>query len=69
MIPDPDTSYTNGPPADTHRPDSGLEARLVTYADAPDELTVFPREVPEGARATTWITAQAGSFVALEDWR
>lgn len=56
--------------AGEERPLAGraLEARLVSYEDAPDELTLFPREVRAGARTTTWISARAGSFVSMDDW-
>ena len=70
MNTDPDSSRTGEPPAGEQPSGGGaLDARLVRYANAPDELTVFPREVPEEARATTWLTAQEGSFVDLESHR
>ena len=45
-----------------------LEARIVRYDHQPDELTIFPREVPRGQRLTTWVSAEEGSFVDLDDW-
>ncbi|WP_336359747.1 DUF7511 domain-containing protein [Haladaptatus sp. ZSTT2] len=33
------------------------------YDDAPDECTIFPLYVDEGAQTTTWISAAEGSFV------
>jgi hypothetical protein len=35
---------------------------------APDRLTVYPRSAEAGL-ATRWITAEEGSFVAVEDVR
>lgn len=37
-------------------------ATIVTHEDAPDECTIYPRDVDEASRTTTWITAKEGSF-------
>ncbi|WP_299334199.1 DUF7511 domain-containing protein [Haloplanus sp.] len=44
-------------------------AAVVEYADAPDECTIYPTDVAEGLRTTTWITAAAGSFCSVENRR
>ncbi len=46
-----------------------IEAHVVEYDDRPDECTIHPAWSPGCDWTTTWISAQAGSFVALEDWR
>ena len=46
-----------------------LESVLVPHADGPDELTVYPTDVPEERVTTTWLTAQEGAYVDLEEWR
>lgn len=46
-----------------------LRATVVEYDDAPDECTIFPGNVSEWERLTTWITAQEGSFVDLQSVR
>lgn len=44
-----------------------FEATIVTYDDAPDECTIYPEDVDEAAKSTTWITARAGSFCSIGD--
>jgi hypothetical protein len=46
-----------------------LEHLLVSHADAPDELTLYPADVAEDEITTTWITAQEGAYVSLREWR
>lgn len=46
-----------------------LAARIVTAEDRPAECTLFPREMGDAERATTWVTARDGSFVALDAMR
>jgi hypothetical protein len=47
-----------------------LHARVEQYDDAPDECTIFPRVASsEFPRTTTWLTAQEGSYVSLDDAR
>lgn len=46
-----------------------LVARIVEADGRPTECTIFPRETSEALRATTWVTAREGSFVALDAMR
>lgn len=64
------------PPADD--PDAAGEqtahsrryvARIVTYDDAPDECTIFPADADADELPTTWVSAEAGSYVSLEEMR
>lgn len=57
-------------------PDDDAPATRDVYAtvvvrsdDAPDECTIFPLFVPEAERVTTWLSAEAGSFVSLAAMR
>lgn len=43
------------------------EAKIVAYDDAPDECTIYPYNVDESARATTWVSAKAGSFYSISE--
>jgi len=70
MSNDPTHDATPDPRDDRHATrERVLRARIVRYDTAPDELTLYPADVTDGRRATTWISAQEGSFVALEDRR
>lgn len=51
-----------------HRLES-LEATVVTYDDAPDECTIYPRVAPETYRTTAWITATEGAFCEILEMR
>ncbi|MCL9813101.1 DUF7511 domain-containing protein [Natranaeroarchaeum aerophilus] len=44
-----------------------LRAIIEEYDDEADECTIFPSDVPNDRETTTWISAKAGSFVALDD--
>jgi hypothetical protein len=46
-----------------------LRARLARYDDEPDVLTLSPVDVRPTELSTTWISAAAGSFVDLQEWR
>lgn len=46
-----------------------LVAKIVVSATDPAECTIFPRDVAEGDRLTTWLSAREGSFVALAEMR
>lgn len=46
-----------------------LESILVRYEDRPDRCTITPRECSEEAQLTTWLSADAGAFVDLDDAR
>jgi len=46
-----------------------FEAAIERYADAPDECTIAPRDVPEDRLRTTWLTAEEGSFCSAEAMR
>ncbi|MFC4247966.1 hypothetical protein ACFOZ7_13610 [Natribaculum luteum] len=58
------------------RPDPDRDDRLPAdarvalerYEDAPDVCTIYDASIPARV-ATTWISAEEGSFVALEDAR
>ncbi|MFB6071283.1 MAG: hypothetical protein ABEJ76_09685 [Halanaeroarchaeum sp.] len=45
-----------------------LDHRIETYQDGAT-CTIFPRDAGEDELVTTWITAEEGSFVGLDDWR
>lgn len=42
-----------------------LRAEVVSYDDAPSECTMFPDDVSEDQRTTTWITARGDAFCPL----
>ncbi len=42
-----------------------LRAEIVEYDDAPSECTIYPDDVTEAQRATTWITARGDAFCSL----
>ncbi|WP_435183186.1 DUF7511 domain-containing protein [Halobellus sp. EA9] len=44
-------------------------ARIETYEDAPDECTIFPQDADADELPTTWVSAEAGSYVSLEAMR
>ena len=53
--------------------DSALEspadefvAVVVNYADEPDECTIYPLGLDDERLLTHWLSAEEGSFVALE---
>lgn len=46
-----------------------LTARVTTRADGTTECTIFPKNLPETERTTTWITAAEGSYVDFEELR
>lgn len=46
-----------------------LTATLVRYTDAPDQLTIHPADADDVTMMGSWITADAGAFVALDDIR
>ncbi|ELZ81810.1 hypothetical protein C453_17379 [Haloferax elongans ATCC BAA-1513] len=43
------------------------EAIVAPYDDAPDECTIFPAGLSEEELLTTWISAQEGSYVSLDE--
>lgn len=55
---------------DPPRPDldDAFIAVVETYANAPDECTIYP-DSPEYDRVTEWVSAEAGGFVALDEMR
>ncbi|SEH12694.1 hypothetical protein SAMN04487967_0920 [Natronorubrum sediminis] len=58
--------------ADSHHAESEpttLDSVTIENDDAPDECAIFPRGVSDDILTTTWITAQADSFVSLESMR
>lgn len=46
-----------------------LTASLVRYADAPDQLTIYPSDTDDVTLMGSWLTADAGAFVELESFR
>lgn len=46
-----------------------LESIVVRYEDRPDRCTITPRECPEEAQLTTWLSADVEVFVDLGDAR
>ena len=46
-----------------------LLARVEEYDDDPDECTVYPANATATELPTTWVSAEAGSFVSLEEMR
>ncbi|KAB1194811.1 hypothetical protein GJR96_06970 [Haloferax sp. MBLA0076] len=53
----------NVSPAD----DLEYTAIVAPYDDAPDECTIFPAGLSEDELVTTWISAQEGSYVSLDE--
>ena len=58
--PDPETASSDDPALDR-----ALERTIVRYDRRPDRCTIFPREFPEERLITTWLSANASSFVDL----
>ncbi|WP_263020448.1 DUF7511 domain-containing protein [Natronobiforma cellulositropha] len=46
-----------------------FEHVIVMSDDEPAECTIFPRDCTDEEILTTWVSAQSGSFVALETMR
>lgn len=53
------------PPADVPPGDVGLRSVVVHYDEGPDRCTVYPDGVPDQARLTRWLSADADAFVDL----
>lgn len=49
--------------------DETVCATLERYADAPDELTLYPADADGFELTVTWVTAREGSFVTLAEMR
>ena len=47
--------------------DMEYTAIVAPYDDAPDECTIFPEGLTEDEVLTTWISAQEGSYVSLDE--
>jgi hypothetical protein len=45
------------------------DAVVVAYDDSPDECTIFPADATDEELVTTWMTAEAGSYVSLDEMR
>lgn len=41
-------------------------ATVVTYEDDPDLCTISPIDVDDELRSTRWVTAEEGSYIALD---
>ena len=52
----------------THR-DQVLLARVEEYDDGTDECTIYPANATATELPTTWVSAEEGSFVSLEEMR
>ena len=46
-----------------------FRAKLATADDGTELCTIYPKDVEADAKTTTWISAEEGSFVALEEMR
>ncbi|USZ67239.1 hypothetical protein NGM10_10910 [Halorussus salilacus] len=55
--------------AGPERDDADLTAVVVEYDLGPDECTVYPRKADDQTLMTEWITAEEGSYVALDEMR
>lgn len=53
---------------DPHRVDN-IEATLVHYEDGATVCTIQPRQFAEQCTTTVWVSAEDGSFCALEEMR
>jgi len=64
-------SPAHEPDADDDRPLSSRRyvARVETYDDAPDECTIYPEDADADELPTTWVSAESGSYVSLEEMR
>jgi hypothetical protein len=50
--------------------DGGEYAAIVVPADdSPPECTIFPLDTSEDELLTTWVSAEGGSFVSLDEMR
>ncbi|WP_238993951.1 DUF7511 domain-containing protein [Halobellus captivus] len=54
---------------DTDDREQILVARVEAYEGDADECTIYPVEADPATLQTTWISAEAGSFVALDSMR
>lgn len=59
------TSATDWEPSDP----PSLEAVVVRYRDQPDRCTISPTDCSDEAKLTTWLTADAETFVRLDEMR
>lgn len=48
---------------------TALRADITEREHGPDECTIWPQNASGSALLTEWITAEAGSFVSLEEMR
>ncbi|WP_435176752.1 DUF7511 domain-containing protein [Halorussus sp. AFM4] len=67
----PTDTDDESPPTAPTLPDRGadLTAVVVERESGPDECTLYPRGASDETLATEWITAEAGSYVALAAMR
>ena len=67
----PTNADDESPPTATSPPDrpDDLAAIVVECEVGPDECTLYPRGASDEALVTEWITAEAGSYVALAAMR
>jgi hypothetical protein len=55
--------------APTNEREQVLLARVEEYDRDPDECTIYPANATATELPTTWITAEEGSFVSLDEMR
>ena len=67
----PTNADDESPPTAPTLPDraADLVAIVVEYEVGPDECTLYPCGASDEALVTEWITAEAGSYVALDEMR
>ncbi|QCC48828.1 DUF7511 domain-containing protein [Halobellus limi] len=53
--------------AETTDREQVLLARVEEYDDGPDECTIYPANATAAELPTTWLSAEEGAFVSLEE--
>jgi hypothetical protein len=46
-----------------------FQSKVVSYDDAPDECTIYPKHVRDDREMTAWITARGDSFCSVQSRR
>lgn len=65
----PSTNADDRTDENQRRKSDELTATVVEYDSQPDECTIYPKGASDEALMTEWITAEQGSYVALEEMR
>ncbi|WP_129116828.1 DUF7511 domain-containing protein [Halegenticoccus tardaugens] len=63
------TGYECGPERRIDGRDYDLHSVVVSYEDGPDRCTIYPRRKKSHERVESWLTANHGAFVGLEEMR